>query len=353
VDTVNLENMAVSCFSVLWAMMSKPKSENIFWIYILRPISVIILAAIASGATYLYLVPFTNIVGTGLFADYTCPASTGVWQVCGRMDTLSTKFDSNGTNVAAGFFVFLIIQATVGLYIASIILYACSRRKGYIRKFTWKNCRNSYFCWESPDNNDDWIQTDKDQLYKCGSYYCGCGPYVYYTFTICLSIATFLTTIFIGVWVGRYIAVQTVPSCTAYKNTRIGLLGCVSNANGQYVGGQDCNNCAGIGFAILALPILIVEILVIFFYLFVKRCCSIYKETKDRLERENQEQLQEVNNSDGKCNICCNFIGDLARLPCNHTMCLSCANNDAVTRCPFCRKDFEKTDIVSSNAIVL
>jgi len=345
--------MAVSCFSVLWAMISKPRSDNIFWLYILRPILVILLIAIAGGAAYLYLVPFTNIVGVGLFADYTCPTSTGVWQVCGRMNSFSTQFDPNGTNVIVGFFVFLIIQATVGLYITSIILYSCSRRKGYVTKFSWKNCFKSYFQYINPDRIDDWVQTDHDQLYKCGSYNCACGPYMYYTFVICVSIATFLTTIFVGIWVGRYIAVQSVSSCTQYKDTRIGLLGCVSNANGQYVGGQDCKNCAGIGFAILALPLLIIEILTILIHLFIKKCRNIYKDTKDRLEKENQAELQEVANSDGKCNICCNFVSDMARLPCQHTMCLSCANNDAVTRCPFCRRDFEKKNIVASNAIVL
>lgn len=335
--------MAVSCFSVLKEMISKPKNDNIFWIYILRPFLIIMCILILSAIAYLYLVPFTNIIGMQLFADYKCPTDTGVWQVCGRMNYKSDAFDVNGSNVVAGFFVFLIIQATVGLAIISVILYPCSRRKGYVRKFTFDGCCGSYMYCELPHQNNDWVMTDHDQSYGYGCE-CQSGPYMYYTSVLCLTITIFLTTIFVGIWVGRYIAVQTVSSCIPYKNTNIGLLGCV-NAAGQYVGGQTCNNCAGIGFGILALPVLILEILLVCFYFFIKKCRNTYLETKNKLETENNNKLERID--DNKCRICENISMEIVTLSCNHnSICINCANNDAVTRCPICLVDFKKEEII-------
>ena len=60
----------VSCCQVTKAMCCKPRVENVFWVYCARPILVTFAVLAALGCLYLYLVPLTNIVGKGLFADY-------------------------------------------------------------------------------------------------------------------------------------------------------------------------------------------------------------------------------------------------------------------------------------------
>lgn len=334
--------MSVSCFTVLWQIVSKPKNENIFWLYILRPLLWFLVSVVAGAATYLYLVPLTNIVGMGLFADYTCP-NTGVWQVCGR--ETNGQFDPNGQDVAVGFFVFLIVLSTVGLYIVGTIFYICSRRKGYVKRFAWSDCCNVYWCCEGPRGTEEWVVTDDTPSFTdCdGSEYFA-GPYLYFTSTILFAIATFMTTIIVGIWVGRFVAVNTNTPCLPYQNTRIGLYGCV-NSNGQYVGGQDCKNCAGLGFAILGLPLFIVEFFAISIFICMKKCRTQYKATKERLRLE-QDQALAVDNSGIECNICNELLQVCAVLPCHetHIICSGCSNK--IDKCPFCRKEFKKGDIV-------
>ena len=109
----------MSCCQILSEIIRRPKNENLIWIYFLRPISYILTVIALLGLTYLYLVPFTNLVGMGLFADYNCPTNSGVWGHCDP--------------VGLGVFAFTIIQATLGLWILGFIFYGCSRRKGYIK----------------------------------------------------------------------------------------------------------------------------------------------------------------------------------------------------------------------------
>jgi hypothetical protein len=90
------------------------------------------------AATYLYLVPFTNIVGEALFADYRCYPGTSVWGVCGRLTynrDRSYYFDPNGGDVAAGFFVWVLVQVTVGFALLATVLQLHSRRVGYINTY--------------------------------------------------------------------------------------------------------------------------------------------------------------------------------------------------------------------------
>jgi len=336
--------MAVSCFTVLWSIISKPRAENILWIYILRPIFWVLLVASLAAATYLYLVPFTNVVGMGLFADYTCPATTGVWQVCGRL-AVAGRFDPNGTVVIVGFFVFLIILSTIGMYIFGIICYIFSRRKGYVKRFTWGNFCDAYCCCESANYIDEWVQTDTvHQEYECLEC-CGSGPYLYFTSTIMFAIATFMSTIIVGIWFGRYIAVNTNTYCSQYQNTKIGLYGCVSNVNQQYVGGQDCMNCAGLGFAILGIPLLIAELLAISMFICLKKCRVMYREAKNRLVAE-QETANANAQANKECIICLTPLEVFAVLPCHksHIICSSCSNK--VDKCPVCRKEFNKKDVM-------
>ncbi len=346
-----MENDDISCFSVLKAMLTRSREENIFWTYILRPIIYILLCIIIFGLLYLYCVPLTNIVGMGLFADYKCPTNSGVWGACGY--TNGNTFDPNGSIVIVGFFVFLITLSTVGLYILGTSLYISSRRKGYVKKFHWDTCCSSYCC-ELPERNIDWIKTDNDQNYDCCGGSCPSGPYQYYTATICFAIATFISTIFIGTWVGRYIAVNSVSYCLPYQNTRIGLYGCVSTLvnTTTYVGGQNCNNCAGMGFAILGIPLFAIELLSISIFICLKKCKILYNNIKNDLVQKDLQKNAEsvidstINKDDIKpnqCPICFLFMGEFVRLSCCHkTLCKDCI--EKVNKCPYCRGTFNKNN---------
>ncbi|AYV77177.1 MAG: hypothetical protein Barrevirus17_3 [Barrevirus sp.] len=270
--------MAYSCFTVLRKIITQPLTDNIIWYYIIKPILYFLVFVISCGLIYLYLVPFTNIVGQALFADFTCPNSTGVWQTCGKTVFLSNQFDPNADQIGVGFFVFLIIQSTIGLFLLSILLYYCSRRKGYMKRFTWSDCIPAYFCYGKPKDMDEWIITDPNanQL----------GPHQYFQFTILLFFSILVTTIVFGICIGRLIAVNSISQCLSYKNTRIGLFGCVSNANGQYVGGQTCNSCTGIGFGILGIPLLILEIIAVLIYYCLKKCYRSFKDTEAEIRRQ-------------------------------------------------------------------
>jgi hypothetical protein len=272
-----------SCLTILKRIIFEPLSTNIIWLYILKPIlyTLIFLAFLAS--MYLYLVPFTNIVGIGLFADYTCPNTTGVWQTCGRTDFITGNFSPNGNTIAVGFFVFIIIQSTIGLFLLSILCYSRSLRKGYIKRFNWSDCVSSYFCCKRPEDLDEWTITNTELESQSADI--NRGPYLYFNFTISLFFSILVSTIFVGIYVGRYIAVNRVGQCIPYRDSRIGLYGCVSNSDGKYVGGQNCMNCAGIGFGILGIPLLVLEIMAVLFYYCMKRCYISYKETEEILNR--------------------------------------------------------------------
>jgi hypothetical protein len=158
------------------------------------------------------------------------------------------------------------------------------------------------------------------------------------------AIATLVTTIIVGTWFGRYIAVNTNTVCAQYQNTKIGLYGCVSNVNQQYVGGQDCMNCAGLGFAILGLPLLIAELLAICIFICIKKCRILYREAKEQLTVE-IERANANAQANKECIICLTPLEVFAVLPCHksHIICSSCSNK--VDKCPVCRKEFNKKDV--------
>lgn len=339
-------------------MLLKPKNENILWIYFLRPILFVLISLIILAALYLYLVPLTNIVGMGLFADYICPTSSGVWGICGRISkNLRTgvyKFDPNGDDIAVGFFVFLLTLVTCGLYILGTILYISSRNKGYVKKFDHKLCFNVYCgCGDTYTNYDElynnvWHPTNKNKF--CCGY--ESGLYMYYTSMVCFTIATFVSSIMLSVWVGRYISIISIPQCMPYINTRIGLYGCVSSLNttfGQYVGGQNCNDCAGIGFAILWPPLLGIILLSIFILKCVKKCKENYNIIKLDLEKESRKNIVPIKSilitHPFECEICCHSRNMYTHVSCcKQQLCFNCW--DKLNTCPFCRQIFNK-EIIS------
>lgn len=330
------------------------------------------------AATYLYLVPFTNIVGEALFADYRCYPGTSVWGVCGRLtynpDRGYYYFDPNGGDVAAGFFVFVLVQVTVGFALLATVLQLHSRRVGYIKTYNWFN----FWC-SCSEPDQDWVGTRRDQLVGCGnregSFICGdddtcclyrSGPCMAYNSLWLFAFSIFVSTIIIGTWAGRAIAVRSVQQCIPYANTQIGLYGCV--LNGSYVGGQECNNCAGIGFGILGVPLFVAELIVLLCFICCKRCVRAYRATEQavvaRRIREQQEadrvalKLADTNLEKEfggvvaarhtlpvesmvpgePCVICQIDVPANVKLPCLHYVCQSCC--ERMRMCPFCRTPY-------------
>ena len=359
--------MSVSNWEVTKAICCKPRDNNICWNYVVYPVFWTFVALISLGILYLYLVPFTNVVGHALFADYTCPPETGVWQVCGRIKAFKKQFDHSEDDVSVGFMVFLIIQITIGCFIIACLLAIFSRRKGRVRYFD----SESFFCTWSWSNNDanNWIPVDDvDQSCYCDSTLAN-GSCLYYHAVWFFAIPIFFTTMIVGIYGGRFIAVNNLPQCTPYSDTRIGLYGCVSNTNGSYVGGKACTDCAGYGFLILCIPLFIVELLIITFYVCIKRCRTRFREIKERLgaektrEFERRQQNQSLENFEGsgivlkeqvkmdddsekiECDICCISMGPYVELPCDckKNICKKCATQ--MGKCPLCRQKYTKRDI--------
>ncbi|GAG57756.1 unnamed protein product, partial [marine sediment metagenome] len=184
---------------------------SIFWKYLLMPIYYVILAMVIIGLLYLYAVPFTNVVGQALFADFKCPDDSGIWQICGRSrqdgygSDSTFHFDHNGDNAVVGFLVFLIIQSTIGLFILAIIMFICSRMKGYVKKYKFDDILR-----DSLVKGDNWIKVTYNQDYVCCGYLSKCrayGPSFYYGSVSCFIFSIVIFTVVIGVYCGRAIAV--------------------------------------------------------------------------------------------------------------------------------------------------
>ena len=188
----------------------------------------------------------------------------------------STHFDLNGDIAIVGFLVFLIIQSTIGLFILASVFAICSRRKGYVKRYS------CYDCWmpgPSIIDNGNWVKVTDDQNYvccgglsKCRSY----GPTFYYSSMLLFMISIVFTTVVVGVYGGRAIAVNNMEQCMPYRNTSIGLLGCVDHQSGSYVGDRDCTNCAGVGFGILGFSLFAIELIVVAIYFFSKGWCGLW-----------------------------------------------------------------------------
>lgn len=349
------------------------------------------IALFIAGCLYLYIVPFTNVIGMQLFADYRCTDSTGVWGVCGRSD--NDVFDPNGTNVRVGFFVFIIIQITVGFIILASFLNGCSRRKGRIVKYhcvdLWcHTCTNivdddpSQEYWERSTQRQDYCLDDCCQFWQCfccidtdyQDEYCPMGPCLAYAAIWLYGFATLVVTIFVGVWGGRAIAVRVLPQCQPFIDTSIGLYGCISNSNFSTITDPSCVPCAGYGFGILGVPLLVFEIIGVILWLSFISCRRKYIATKAAILRERQaaaeaievpvipvekQEASPANHDfttvvpplismvDQQICVICEENRALHNLPCcNHTICDYCAKNTdgpetLIKRCPFCRTKYE------------
>ena len=253
-EKANSDN--VSSCDVLSTMCCQPRATNVFWKYFLKPVIAVFCAILVAGALYLYLVPFTNIIGQWLFADFRCYPASNVWGVCGRVNSRH-DFDVNGGDVVVDFFVFLIIQSSVGFILLGSYLGLASLRHGRLVGFDCELfCCSCCFTSREIDATPEWRQAqaiDYDEKPK--------GPCMA-THGIWFSVVGILfATLFVGIWGGRAIAVHTVPQCMPFVDTQIGLYGCVSNVDGTYVGDRACTDCAGVGFGILAIPLYVAEIL--------------------------------------------------------------------------------------------
>lgn len=284
----------------------KPIKENICWKYLVMPIWYVAFTLIMIGLLYLYAVPFTNIVGQALFADFKCPEDSGVWQVCGRMRQDGLGFDStyhfdpDGSLAPAGFLVFMIIQSTVGFLLLASILAINSRRKGYIKRCDYSDCCLSFIGGLYYLSDDNWTEVTEEQDYTCYgglSRYRRGGQCMYYNFTWLFITSIIVSTIVIGTYGGRAIAVNQIAQCMPFHNTSIGLYGCVSDQDGSYVGGKGCTDCAGVGFGILGIPLLIMEVIMVGIYFFVKGWCRLCREAKDDIQIDNRRDVDEIDSS--------------------------------------------------------
>lgn len=327
-----------------------------------KPLLVVatILAALAS--VYLYLVPFTNVIGMRLFADYKCADGGGVWSICGRVTPGSP-------DVAFAFLVFLIVQSTVGITVLGLLLYGCSRRNGHLTKFS----AACFCCMREDDVTDEWVYDGgyirgQAFCYDCSPCGCGscspcaCGACLAYGGISMMVAGVVISTIFAGSWIGRAVAVKTIGVCIPYANTLIGVRGCVDVATNSYLNSVDCNNCVGIGFGLVALPALIVEVVLVALVGAVKACASgymvIYKREKTAWMARDQFSIElpgaapEIpgaapvepldvsdfvatpTNPLPECAICYAGVRADCELPCHHLVCTGCAMR--MKKCPVC-----------------
>lgn len=371
----------VSCCNVTKTMCMQSSDSNVFWLYFLRPVLIAIAICVALGVVYLYIVPFTNIVGQAMFADYKCYPNTGVWGVCGRI-TISDVFDSNGSIVAVGFLVFLVIQVTVTMALISLFLFCASRRRGRFNTITSESLWCSHNVYRLKEWREDgygswkWNDSEFGRRLEIDQYddNCCCAPQKWCISGIWVGLTSiFFSTVIVGIYVGRVLAVSSVPQCMPFSNTRIGLYGCV-DALGAYVGGDACTACAGVGFGILVIPLFTAEVVVVLVYYAVKSCRRNYISTRKRLEEERDKEFVEYERQRVKlqdvpvcvpvppltsdsvivttpvevigvvlgqsrtCTICAFDRAAYIELPCKHSLCLECAK--AVRVCPFCRAEY-------------
>lgn len=313
----------MSCCEVFMEIIRRPRNENLLWIYFLRPLVYILGFVVLIGLVYLYTVPFTNVVGMGLFGDFTCP--NGVWIHCNPVDI--------------GLFAFLIIQATLGLWILAFVFYGLSRRKGYIKKWRWRDCCRSAYCYGHPSSIKEWTKTDPNDRYNFLCFNCAAGPFLYVNSTILFFVAAIATATLIGIYGGHQIAINTIPKCMQYVNTTLGVHGCMEN--GGYVD-NGCKSCTGLGFAILGIPLYLTIFISIYFYIVIKKCRAMYNEIKEEIQLEDDEF--------DPCSICL-VKKPTTMLPCEHFLCPICVAK--VNKCPLCRKKFAKDDLIESVSINL
>lgn len=356
-----------------------PLDKNKVWKWLWRPLIIFFASCVALGLLYLYLVPFTNVVGKALFADYKCYPDENVWGVCGRINCTKDAqeyFDPNGKNVSVGFLVFLIIQVTVGCLITGITLLSCSRRFGFFQKLSWEyvccaccqcgyyypgrreNGEASYGGWEPEDNYDI------NRSIKIGRCLALNSIWV-------LFMSTLSTLAIIGVWGGRAIAVLSVEQCKPFIGTRIGLYGCVDDATGAYVGGMECRNCAAVGFGILGVPLLCAATIVTILYFAIPRVVRYYRRQRAELQAQRDAQYHqqqrfmkaqvvvvpegdEVSVDHELCCVCIDTLPNVRFRKCGHTcVCSKCLPKLGRT-CPLCResilgpRDTYDADIVTN-----
>jgi hypothetical protein len=168
-----------------------------------------------------------------LFADYKCLDSAGLLGVCGRETCIvrgsvqHCHFDPEGTDVFAGFIVFLMLQ-TIFIPLSISCIFRCMG--GAIT-------------------------------------------------------AAVFASIYALIWIGHIVAVHIVPVCMPYKSTQIGFHGCI--VNGTYTT-PYCTNCVWIGFGINLAVIVGIGLVVVVaresYY------CYVDKRVELEIENEMQSQ---------------------------------------------------------------
>jgi hypothetical protein len=371
-----MEEPKVSCFQVFKKLCCVPRHENIFW-SALKPLLWCMAAVTALGALYLWCVPLTNVMGQVLFADFKCYAGDSIWGVCGKTYDLRGRFDPNGTGVVVGFLVFLMIQSSMGALVIATTLYMSSRYYGrlydYPQRMNGEICCASCFS-DAEDRSWYWIPRDLSVDSSVDNEDATwCGAYLQINSIGFAIFGIFCLTIYIGVWGGRAIAMQVHHTCIPYKATQLGFYGCV-DAAGAYVGGDTCRNCAGIGFAILGLPLFFLHLLIPLLWICFRRIYKAYRKTKRDLQEiaaQNAEQktatkvtattkvtaptsvLSTISATDVtledefsaipplfvECPVCLDRAANV-KLTCNHEFCKVCVEKLQATRqaCPICRK---------------
>lgn len=214
------------------------------------------------GGVYLFAFPITNVAGWFLFADYHC--SYGLWGPC---------------DVPTSLFTFLIVTTTLGFFIAGTVCILRSRSLGKLRSFS---LRDFCCCYLQDDfrahraHHYADVQQGYDWLHHG---------------VVLLMVGTFISTVLVGVWVGRLVAVHTVRGCAPFVNASIGFSGCVQN--GVYVGGRACTDCTGYGFAIVGVPLLVLEASIMVGSCMWRACRDEFERTKKELEQQVVQKCNE------------------------------------------------------------
>jgi len=237
---------------------------------------------------------------------------------------------------------------------------------------------DDFWCTYNNNDYDNWINRNGVEQDTCCYTCCYTfenGQCLYYHALWFFGTGLILSTLIFGIYVGRLIAVNTLSRCKPFVDTNIGLHGCVSNVDGTYIGGKACTDCGGYGFLILAIPLFILEMLIVAFYVCIKRCRIRFRDMKSELEIEQRELQQQIelqrqrelelqqnqslenfdvnaislndqikmSDNDNECNICCNLQDKYVILPCEHNIRKTCA--DQLSKCPYCRQPFNKRNV--------
>lgn len=351
---ITVTNCQVCCH----ILTKRPLKSNVIW----YPVVVLLTWVLVLGSLYLYLVPFTNLVGQALFADFHCHPYGNVWGVCGITNVETGRYYPDDGDVSAGFLVFIINLITVGFLLVGVALLARSRQFGYFKTHRCLDICGT--CYKGPDHFNGqmhpyldytrsvWVKTRTDQV-VCHSNLCcddiQAGPCMSMFSDWALAISVISISCIVGIWGGRAIAVSTVDVCLPYADTLIGLYGCVDTRTGHYVGEPTCDRCAAIGFVILGCPLLFLAFLVMIIH---HRCGKVknYFDTQKRelqVEREagaaatNREPVNDCAPEkvfmENVCIICNDNSANQVIEPCHHQLCQSCLNQLSKRECPFCR----------------